>query len=141
MEIESKIQNSRSLTDLFGRWPSFHDAEVLRLTLDRGEARSFNPNLQAAIHVFEMTSQIDEQGMYVLKGHVVATFLFFEIIEVRLEDFTHQNVLQNLSITDISDQQLERVKFHVAFNGIFGVTAEFHCRSIRVESVEPYVPK
>ena len=34
MKIEEKIQNSHLLTDIFGYWPSFHDAEVLSLTIN-----------------------------------------------------------------------------------------------------------
>ena len=63
--VETKIQNSHLLTDVFGRWPSFHDAEVTRIVLDRDET----PYLEATIHVFEMTSQI-EHGAYVLKTHI-----------------------------------------------------------------------
>ena len=138
MGIESKIVNGHLLTDVFGRWPSFHDAEVLRLTLDRGEDYSHRPNLQALIHVYEMTSQVDERNMYVLKNHVIVTFRFFEVVEVRLEGFNQQNVLQGLSIIDVSDRQLERVKFEVSFNGTFGVDAAFGCHSINIEAVEPY---
>src|SRR5215213_7267846 len=117
MGIESKIVNGHLLTYVFGRWPSFHDAEVLRLTLDRGEDYSHGPNLQALIHVYEMTSQVDERNMYVLKNHVIVTFRFFEVVEVRLEGFNQQNVLWDLSIIDISDRRLERVKFEASFVG------------------------
>ncbi|HYX71270.1 MAG TPA: Imm50 family immunity protein [Nitrososphaera sp.] len=139
MGIESKIQDSHLLTDILGRWPSFHDAEVLRIVLDRNGARTFTPYLQATIHIFEMTSQIDERGGYVLKNHVAVTFRFIEIYELQLEDFNQQNVLQGLSILDVSDRQLERIKFEVSFDGIFGVSAKFQCNSISVASVEPYV--
>jgi hypothetical protein len=138
MGIESKIQNSHLLTDIFGRWPSFHDAEVLSIVLDRDGARPFTPYLQATIHVFEMTSQIDVRGSYVLKNHVAVTFRFIGIYELRLEGFNQQNVLQGLSIHDVSDRQLERIKFEVSFDGIFGVSAKFQCNSIGIESVEPY---
>jgi hypothetical protein len=137
MGIETKIQNSHLLTDIFGYFPSFHDAEVLRMTLDRGDADSFKPSLQATIHVFHVTPEIDERRRYVLTNHVLATFRFREIVELSLADFNHQNVLQRLSIVDISDRQLERVKFQVLMDGIHGVTAEFQCRSVSVESVEP----
>lgn len=139
MGIENKIQNSHLLTDIFGRWPSFHDAEVLRIILDRDEARPITPYLQATIHVFEMTSQINERGEYVLKNHVAVTFRFIEIYELSLEDFNQQNVLQGLSVFDVSDRQLERIKFEVSFDGIFGISAKFQCNSISIESVEPYV--
>jgi hypothetical protein len=137
--IESKIQNSCLLTDIFGRWPSFHDAEVLRITLDRDEPHPFSPNLQATIHVFEMTSQIDEQGRYVLKNHVAVTFRFLEIYELQLEDFNHQNVLQGLRIIDVSDRQLERIELEVSFDGIYGLSAKFQCNSITIEAVKLYL--
>jgi len=138
MGIESKIQNSHLLTDIFGKWPSFHDAEVLHIVLDRDGARPFTPYLQATIHLFEMTSQIDERGSYVLKNHVALTFRFIEIYELKLEDFNQQNVLQGLSILDVSERQLERIRFEVSFDGIFGVSAKFQCNSVSVESVEPF---
>jgi Immunity protein 50 len=141
MGIETEIQNSHLLTDIFGRFPSFHDAEVLRITLERGSVQSFSPYLQATIHVFEMTSQIDERGRYVLKNHAAVTFRFAEIYELSLEDFNQQNVLQGLYIVDASDRQLERIKFEVALEGIHGVTAKFLCNSISVESVAPFVPE
>jgi hypothetical protein len=137
MGIESKIRNSNLLTDMFGRFPSFHE-EVLRVLLDRDGVRPFTPYLEATIHVFEMTSQINERGGYVLKNHVAVTFRFLEIYELALEDFNQQNVLQGLNIIDVSDRQLERVKFEVSFVGIFGLSARFQCNSISIESVEPY---
>jgi hypothetical protein len=138
MGIESKIENSVLLTDIFGRWPSFHDAEVLSITLDRGEARIFNPTLRVAVHVYEMTPEIDNRNRYVLKHHVVVTFHFSRVIQISLQDFNHQNVLSHLSIVDLSDRQLEHIRFEVTFEGTFGVTANFQCGSIAIESVEPY---
>src|SRR3954470_1120064 len=105
--VESKIQNSNLLTDIFGRWPSFHDAEVVCIVLDRGERR---PYLEASIHLFEITSQI-EHGAYVLKNHTLATLRFIEIYQLKLDDFNHQNVLFGLNIGDISTRQMERINF------------------------------
>ena len=141
MGIESKIQNSHLLTDIFGRWPSFHDAEVLRLTLDRGERDNFEPSLEAAVHVFEMTSDVDDKGRYVLNNHVVVRFRFSRIVNLSLEGFNRQNVLQYLEIENLSDREQDKVKFKVLFEGIFGVKAKFHCDSVNLESVEPYVHK
>ena len=139
MGFEAKIQNSHLLTDIFGRWPSFHDAEVLRILLDRDETKLFSTSLEAKIHVFEMTPEIDERKSYVLKNHVAVTIRFIEIYNLSMNDFNHQNVLQGLNIDDISDRRLERIKFEVSFEGIFGVSAKLQCNSISVVSVEPYV--
>src|SRR6266404_2079953 len=139
MGFEAKIQNSHLLTDIFGRWPSFHDAEVLRILLDRDETKLFSTSLEAKIHVFEMTSEIDERHSYVLKNNVAVTLRFVEIYNLSMKNFNHQNVLQGLSIDDISNPELERINFEVSFDGIFGVSAIFQCNSINIESVVPYV--
>jgi hypothetical protein len=139
MGFETKIQHSHLLTDIFGRWPSFHDAEVLRILLDRDESKLVGPSLEAKIHVFEMTSEVDERNRYVLKNHVAVTIRFIEIYNLSMKDFNHQNVLQGLNIDDISDPQFERIKFEVSFDGIFGISVRLQCNSISVVSVEPYV--
>ena len=141
MGIESKIQNSHLLTDIFGRWPSFHDAEVLSITLDRGEKNNFEPSLTAAIYVFEMTSQVDNEGRYVLRNHTLVRFRFYKIVNLSLTDFNQQNVLQHLDIEHLSDRERDKVKFKITFSGIFGVKAEFHCDSVSIESVEPHFGK
>jgi hypothetical protein len=139
MGVETKIGNSHLLTGIFGRWPSFHDAEVLHIGLNPGERTPYGPWLDAIIHVFEMTAQIDN-GAYVLRNHSAVTLRFREICELKLDGFNHQNVLAGLRIIDISDRQLERIRFEVFFDGIFGVSANLQCHSIDVEAVKPYIP-
>ena len=49
MTIE--IENGHLLTDRFGRWPSFHDAEVVRARFER--AGEDAPFMECDIHLFE----------------------------------------------------------------------------------------
>jgi hypothetical protein len=133
----AKIENVHLLEDIFGYFPSFHDAEVLRIVLDRKIEKGRLPTLEASIHVFEMTSEIVD-GRYLLRNHTLVTFQFLEADEIHLEGFNQQNVLQELSIEDISDQQLEWLKFEVQFNGIFGMDLRFRCRGVRILSAEPF---
>jgi len=132
----AKIENIHLLEDVFGYFPSFHDAEVLRIVLDR-ESNGLLPTLEALIHVFEMTSEVRDRK-YVLKNHTLVMFQFQEIDGIELNGFNHQNVLQGLSIKDISDRQLESLKFDVTFDGVFGVDASFKCRAITIVSVAPF---
>jgi hypothetical protein len=132
----AKIQNIHLLEDVFGCFPSFHDAEVLRIVLDRGDGGVL-PTLEAHIYVFEMTSEIKD-GKYILKNRSLVTFQFVEIDELSLEGFNHQNVLSALSINNISDQQSESLKFEVHFGGIFGVDVRFRCRDVKIAAVEPF---
>ena len=54
----------------FGYWPTFHDAQVLSITLNRtGESK-------VVIHAFEMTKEVDAQGHDVLRKHCLVTFSF-----------------------------------------------------------------
>jgi hypothetical protein len=133
-----EIEGVELLTDIFGRFPSFHDAEVISLKLDRGDRESL-ATMELTIHVFEMTSDIVE-NRYVLKNHTLVNFQFHEVVELELEGFNHQNVLQDLSIVDIRHRQLERIKFEVTIPGNFGLQGKFMCRSIRVLSAVPFNP-
>jgi Immunity protein 50 len=139
--IADKIEHSKLLTDVFGRWPSFHDAEVVSLELSRESKGISQPNLKARIHVFEATPEVDSQGFYILKNHVLVSFLFSGIDESTVTGFNQQNVLWDLAIIDISSKQLEYLKFEVHFSSSFGVEAEFKCRSVEVESVKPIGPQ
>ena len=74
----SGIQNQQALIDIFGEYPSFHDAEVLSILLDRdGEA---SPSLTIQIHAWHMTNEVDQKGYFILKNQTVITFLFGQIL-------------------------------------------------------------
>lgn len=137
----SKIQNSHLLTDVFGKFPSFHDAEVHQLNLLRGEARTYSPMLSALIHVYEMTPEVDERNRYVLKNHILVEFRFSKVNHLEIAGFNHQNVLQFLEITETSGAEDGNTEFEVLFEGIFGVRAKFYCEAISIESVAPYERK
>jgi hypothetical protein len=131
-----KIENIHLLEDIFGYFPTFHDSEVLRIVLNREDIKT-GPTLETQIYVFEVTPEIRD-GQYVLRHNNVVTFQFLEIDELILEGFNHQNVLSSLNIKDISDQQLEWLKFDVHFDGIFGVDIRFRCRAVKIVNIEPF---
>jgi hypothetical protein len=134
----SRITNSEALTRIFGTWPAFHDAEVLQISLDRdGPA---GPELESQIHVFEMTAEVTQEGFYELRNHTLATLAFSGVDELRIEDFNQQNVLYGLTLTDISNRQLDVLKWEVSFSSSFGVSAQFLCKTIGVVSAEPFTP-
>jgi hypothetical protein len=134
--IEKKIKNSNLLTQFYGRWPSFHDAEVVSFELFRDAINLSEPNIRAKIHVHEMTSEVDQHGFFVLKNHKNAVFLFTGIDECSVSGFNQQNVLMDLAIIDISSRQLESLQFEIHFSSSFGIEASFKCREIKVEGIE-----
>lgn len=135
----SRIQNSEALTSVFGALPSFHDAEVVRLRLDRsGISR---PELEADIHIFEMTSEVTPEGFYKLRHHTLATLLFKGIDSLAIDAFNQQNVLRELELKDISDRQLDVLKWEVVFEPSSGLGAHFLCEAITVLRAEPFEPR
>jgi Immunity protein 50 len=139
------IKNSAALTEIFDRWPSFHDAEVLRLRLDRGvdtdaSLPTGTPRLEADVHVFEMTDQVTPEGFYELRKHTLVTLAFYGIDQLEVREFNHQNALFDLALEDIRDRQLETLRWSVALDGSYGVEASFLCADVEVVSVRPFSP-
>jgi Immunity protein 50 len=91
------INNSHFLTETFGRWPSFHDAELVSLLLTREHEDLVS--LEAKIHVFETTPNVGPSGAYVSRNHVLVTLTFSGVREdVSIRWFNHQNVIAALHI-------------------------------------------
>lgn len=131
----SLIDGSDKLTSIFGRWPSFHDSEVVSLALDRE-----GPTITADIHVFEMTSEISKTGHYICRKHCVAKLRFLQVDEIEFEGFNHQNALNGLLISDGSHRQMEKIKFEVSLDGAYGVDLSFVCFAIEVRAVTIGIP-
>jgi len=132
-----EIDRSHLVSDVFGRWPSFHDAEVLRLRIDhQGEA---GPWLEADIYAYEMTSRIEDRGFYVLDKRHVITLRFDGLVGLDLRWFGQQNVISTLALEEASDDEEPAVGWHVDLGSSVGMEAEFRCTSVRVMAVEPII--
>lgn len=133
------IENAEMVTAIFGKWPSFHDAEVVSILLNREGADG--PFLEATIHVSQMTSDIDEKGHFRSIHHTLVTLRFTHILLVGLKWFNGQNVLSNLYIEPLTNgDSEERGAFNILFGSSYGVEAEFNCDRIVVVDAAPYAP-
>jgi hypothetical protein len=112
-----------------GRVPSFHDAEVLALRLDRHEA-----TCQVKIYTFEITAEVDGEGYLVTTKHVVVSFELSHVTALNLKDFNHQNVIYGLSITQMPDGD-----FCLALEPCWGLSGEINARSLQI-TLEPGAP-
>ena len=109
MESRQNIKNNERLTSVFGCWPSFHDAEVIWLRLDRRvTSLGDGPTVETLIHTFEMTNEVSTEGFYVLRNHVLVHLRFSKVMQPILEGFNCQNALLGLSIEDIRHRQMEQ---------------------------------
>ena len=99
------------------------------------------PTLDARIHVFRMTNEIDARGFYVLTHHTLVTLRFVNIILQQLRWFNTQNVLSDLLMEPVpsGNDEVER-RFAVTFGSSWGAEAELYCDQIMVVAVEPFTP-
>jgi hypothetical protein len=142
LPIESLVQGSEKLLAIFGRWPSFHDAEVIEIQLSRVRAGSRSnryegPQLLARIHTWNITNEVDSTGHYVLKNHTLVTILFSDVRELKLEGFNHQNAISGLTIQPKETTNPTDSKFHIEVDPSFGVDATFDCASVEILDAVP----
>ena len=90
-----EIRGAEQVTAIFGYWPSFHDAEVLRVALSREPTTADGPAplLEMDIYTFDTDGTVTPEGYYRLTNEVVVSLRFHGVDAVKLEDFNRQNVL------------------------------------------------
>ncbi|MGA7078399.1 MAG: Imm50 family immunity protein [Terriglobales bacterium] len=90
-----EIPGAAELHDWFGYWPSFHDAEIISLHLNRKGTSSLR------VHTWETTKEVDAKGYYVMAKHLVVEFILETVFELSLNGFSGQNVISGLGIEKI----------------------------------------
>jgi Immunity protein 50 len=136
-DIERLIEGSKKLIDIFGYWPSFHDAEVIELHFWRGDVdpdadRYIFPLLRVNLHVWEMKNDLNSQGFLGRRHHTLATLRFHDVNEFRMEGFNHQNAILGLSIIREERDQGPSPIFAVHFDPAHGMGASFICTLVEV---------
>ena len=130
MADEAKFPNVPGGAELFawfGFWPTFHDGEVSSVHLNR-EGPS-----HVRVHTWERTNELDSRSYYVLRKHVVVTFILEGISELELDGFSHQKVLAELTLTQ------DPGGYNLKLWPCYGISGEIKARSVRIE-LEPGKP-
>jgi hypothetical protein len=129
-----QIEGADEVVNWFGYWPTFHDAEVLSIILDRGTGA------RVALHVFKRGSDLDSEGSYMTSKHAVITFTLNGfpldaqgVVNTRIEYLNHQNVVAEAAVHTLLHG------YALIVHGVFGVTAQICGESISV-SVQPGRP-
>jgi hypothetical protein len=121
-----EVQGATEVVAWFGRWPSFHDGEILELHLCRaGESR-------LRVHTWLLTNEVDSQGYYVQKQHAIVTFVLSDITDLELTDFSCQNVIFGLSLEPVESG------FRLQLAPCYGMAGYIVASGVRVE-IEPEV--
>lgn len=87
IRVLESIPGGRELLDWFGGYPSFHDAELLRLDLDRRGA--------------SLSVSVPGQRDGSPRPDLIVTFSFkaLDTINVSLDTFNHQNVMSDMALS------------------------------------------
>jgi hypothetical protein len=91
---QQTIPGIESVLAWFGRWPSFHDAEILSVHLNRDGTSTIR------IHTWNPTSKVDSEGRFIREREAVVVFEFARIGWLKLdgEDADRQNVIAGLTL-------------------------------------------
>jgi hypothetical protein len=114
------IDGAEELHDWFGRWPSFHDSEIVGLHLNRVGPSSL------VIHTWETTDKLDERNYYILTKHVVVEFVLTDVSELELNGFSNQNVLFGLAI------EKKDAGFRLSLDPCYGLAGTIEAKTIRI---------
>jgi hypothetical protein len=141
MQAYEFIDDHHLVTDVFGAWPSFHDAEVHRVVLDRTRrlmSGSCHPSVELLIHAWSMTSEITSAGHYKLEHQSLVHFLFEQVTDLQLDGLNHQNVLFGLNFSLPIGKEPDASLLGVELEYCYGLSGGFKAARARVLSVEPY---
>jgi len=99
--IIKQIVNSEAIIQHFGYWPSFHDAEVLKVTFEAHPG--YRATVTFLLATSEFINEVDERGFYKQADNCHVELQFTGIKEMSFDGFSHQNVLWGLSFETRDD--------------------------------------
>ena len=112
------IKGTEKLLDKFGFFPNFHDAEVVSIKL-------YREDVTASIRLL-VPNYIEKE----YTGLVDVVLSFFNIENLRLEDFNHQKVVSSLTFEEMVERTLysedEVPRIHVDLDTLFGAWCKVH---------------
>lgn len=115
-DIDRLLDGTAAVVQWFGRWPSFHDAEIIYLKLARE-----GPSV---LRVYP----------YSPKKPAAVDFFLEEITDLELADFSSQNVISSLDIDIVVDQTKGRA-VRLMLGPCYGLAGRIDARRVRVELV------
>jgi hypothetical protein len=128
------VKNAGAVERVFGRWPSFHDAEVMSLRLQRNGSDA--PSLESRVRVLDTPSAIDREQEKI--DSYLVTLRFTNVDLKTLRGFNEQNVLFDLVIEELSPPGNDGRPLAVQFDASYGLSAVLECSEVWVVDVRPF---
>jgi hypothetical protein len=131
------IEGSEKITEIFGYWPSFHDAEIINFHLWRGDVdagrnRYIFPVLTLLVNLWELTSEVNSDGFLVCKHHTLAKLKFHDVHDLTMNGFNQQNAIFHLAIEHKERSEGPSPYFAVSLEPASGIDPPFSCLRIEV---------
>jgi len=92
---EINIINKEKILDYFGYFPTFHDNEIINVEMNRN-----GPNISLKIYSFDFTKNLNNKHKFQKIKECEIEFLFKWIVNVKLQDFNHQNVIEKMTFNN-----------------------------------------
>tara|TARA_R110000868_G_C10933928_1_gene766568 strand:- start:43 stop:438 length:396 start_codon:yes stop_codon:yes gene_type:complete len=116
------LPGADALESWFGFFPTFHDAEVVNIDLNRDPSPSV-----IRIKAFSITDKIDNRGYFVLENFIFVDLVFTGIYYLSISDWNHQNVLSGISVVR------EDFGYALSFEATFGLDGKISARTIEIK--------
>ncbi len=114
------VPGAAEIFSWFGYWPSFHDAEIVSIELNRSGTSTLK------VRTFATSKELDARGCFITNKHAVVSFLLDGICALQLDGFNHQNVIFDLGLNK-QDEGYELV-----FGGCYGVEGRIVASEIQI---------
>ena len=121
------LAGAQKLIDWFGCWPSFHDAEVISIELNREGVSKLR------VHFFSTRNRTNDRGYYITENHAIVSFILEDIAQLELNGFNHQNVLSSISVNPVDTQ------YEIILGDCYGVSGRILASKLSFE-LEPGMP-
>ena len=129
IEIQT-IENFQTVLQRFGSWPSFHDAEIHSLLLERDGPDG--PYLEMRVHVHTARGDVGKKGTYLCDKQAMITMRFCNIESLDIIEFNNQNVIFDM------DMRTGQDRISVTISSSYGCAGSFTCKRVAVQSVEDF---
>ena len=128
----SRIVNHEVVIQRFGYWPSFHDAEVLKVTFEAHPG--YRATVTFLIETSEFINELDANGRYKQFNNCQIELNFTGIRGIYFEDFSHQNVIFDLKFKEVGE--VIECSFDSSVGLVASITAEEAC-VLNLTPIEP----
>lgn len=131
----SGVENIDAVLSALGRWPTFHDAEVISLNLRRSTGGT-GADLLLDVHVRDYAPRNEGTTQFEMActASALIGLCFLDVADVKIEEFNGQNVIHSLHFRNSNDG------YDVKVESSYGLAGSWQCKRVQVTRIETLDP-